>query len=232
MTVASHLAALGLDATVILKRLPDHMTLSLVDGVLSLTDSHMPAARVAVDFVSGGLAYRAGGHVGGEHLVKACQIKSLAHTHVLDATCGMGKDSFLLASSGLQVTACEQHPVVHALLTDGLARLEQSGGDSGFALLQQNAELVMQQQHFDVIYLDPMFPEKSKAAKTKKDMQLFQRLHGHQTDEAAELLTLALQTDCRRVVIKRPPKAPLLLNRKPTFQIGGKSCRFDAFQLR
>ena len=232
MTVASHLAALGLDATAVLNRLPDHMTLSLVDGVLSLIDSQMPAARVAVDFVSGSLAHRAGGHVGGEYLIKACQIKSLAHTHVLDATCGMGKDSFLLASSGFQVTACEQHPVVHALLTDGLVRLEQSGSSSGFTVYLQAAEQMMQQGHFDVIYLDPMFPEKSKAAKTKKDMQLFQRLHGHQTDEAAELLALALKSDSRRVVIKRPPKAPLLLNRKPTFQMGGKSCRFDAFQLR
>lgn len=231
MTVANHLAGLGLDAAAVLKQLPEHMTLSLVDGVLSLSDSQNPQVLVAVDFVGGSLAHRAGRHVGGEHLVKACQIKSLPQTHVLDATCGMGKDSFLLTSSGFQVTACEQHPVVHALLSDGLARLEQSGSSSGFTVHLQAAEQLMQQQRFDVIYLDPMFPEKSKAAKTKKDMQLFQRLHGHQTNEASVLLSLALQTDCRRVVIKRPPKAPMLLNRKPTFQIGGKSCRFDGFQL-
>ncbi|MFC3194646.1 class I SAM-dependent methyltransferase [Marinicella sediminis] len=228
--MATHLTSLGLDAAEVIRHVPTSMTLSLVDGVLFLQDRQQPKTRVTVDFVQGSLAYRASGHVGGEHLIKACQIKSIQRPHILDATCGMGKDSFLLASSGFQVTACEQHPLVHALLTDGLRRLQQAGGEA-FELQLMSAEKQMQQPGFDVIYLDPMFPARSKSAKVKKDMQLFQHIHQQQDDNAVDLLNMALQADCQRVVIKRPPKAPLLVNRKPTFQISGKSCRFDAYQL-
>ena len=38
---------------------------------------------------------------------------------VIDATAGLGRDSFLLATYGASVELCERHPVV-ALLTDGL----------------------------------------------------------------------------------------------------------------
>ena len=231
MDVKHHLVHLGLNVELIYKSLPEYLTLSFKDGVLFVCEDENPSLKVHVDFINGPMAFRASRHIGGENLIKACKLKSQAACRVLDATCGMGKDSFLLAKAGLIVTATEQNPVVHALLSDGLFRFLNKTKEAGFALFQQDAISLMSTQSFDVIYLDPMFPDKVKSAKAKKDMQLFQKLHHDAQDNALDLLTHALKMDCQRVVIKRPIHAKPLVSRKPTFQIVGKTCRFEAFQL-
>ncbi|MCB1583160.1 MAG: class I SAM-dependent methyltransferase [Marinicella sp.] len=229
MKIEQHLDLLGLDVDTIYKNLPKQLTLSLKDGVLFVSDQHNQ--QVHVNFLQGRIAFRASQHIAGEHLVKACRLKNQSEVSVLDATCGMGRDSFLLFQSGFKVTATEQNPVVHALLTDGLHRYEAETQVMPLKLINEPAENIMKRYLFDVIYLDPMFPERSNSAKTKKDMQLFHAIHRHKDDNAEFLLKKALQTKAKRVVLKRPLRAELLLSMKPTFQIKGKTCRFDAFQL-
>ncbi len=65
-------------------------------------------------------------------------------------------------------------------------------------------------QDVDVIYLDPMFPPRTKSAAVKKEMALFQMLLEHSADpqDADALLQWALRQDAARVVVKRPAKAP------------------------
>lgn len=225
-----HIEALGLDPDAVTSQLPDTLTLSLSDGVLSLCQRDNPAAKLAVDFLSGHLQYRTQRHLGGEYLIKACRIKGRTDYAVLDATCGMGVDSFLLHQAGFAVVATESHPLIHALLTDGLARWQRHQGVAAFDLHLADARVLMMQRSFDVIYLDPMFPSRGKSAKNKKAMQLFQTLHQSHTDGAAALLQAAQQSGASRVVIKRPPKAPTLTTSKPNFQISGKSCRYDVYQ--
>ncbi len=229
MKLQQHLDQLGLDAEAVFKALPAHLTLSLEDGVLSLCQQHKPQAKLIISFTEGALSYRSAQHLGGEHLVKACRIKNREHVSVLDATCGMGTDSYLLHCAGFAVTACEQNPLIHALLSDGIRRYEAVEKRPCFELFCAPAETQFKQQNFDVIYLDPMFPAKQKTAKNKKGMQLFQSLHADAGDGAKELLNLALAAGSSRVVIKRPSKSPLLTSHKPTFQISGKTCRFDVY---
>jgi len=149
----------------------------------------------------------------------------------LDGTCGLGSDSFLLHQAGFQVIAVEKNVIIYALLLDGIARYEQQAGETCFKLIFADVNNQLDEKKYDVIYLDPMFPSKVKSAKNKKTMQLFQSIHEAETDNAAALLDQALSSTCKRVVIKRPKKAPILTNFKPTFQIVGKTCRFDAYQL-
>lgn len=229
MSVRHHLAHLGLDADHVFAQLPAELTLSLKDGVLFVSDQQNQ--HVQVDFLVGKTAYRAAQHTFDEHLIKACRIKNKPEIKILDATCGMGRDSFLMFQSDFEVTACEKHPVIHALLKDGLNRYLNATGELPFLLHQLPAEQVMAAQSFDVIYLDPMFPQKLKSAKAKKDMQLFQTIHQHTEDNAESLLEMALKRASQKVVIKRPLRSELLLSKKPTFQIVGKTCRFDAFQV-
>ncbi len=229
MTLEQHLDQLGLSVDLVLNNLPDELTLSFEDGVLFVCDQNKQ--KVHVDFLHGKTAFRASRHVSGEHLIKACRFKNQSNIKVLDATCGMGRDSFLLYQSGFQVTATEQNSVIHALLTDGLHRYHAETQIMPFHLFHVKAENLISEQSFDVIYLDPMFPEKIKSAKAKKDMQLFQAIHQNSEDNAEELLENAMKASVKRVVIKRPIKAKLLLSFKPTFQIMGKTCRFDAYQL-
>ena len=80
----------------------------------------------------------------------------------------------------------------------------------------------------DVVYLDPMFPERKKSARVKKDMWLFHQLIGPDASEA-ELLDAALCCAGWRVVVKRPVRAPALGDRQPHHDIPGKTVRFDVY---
>ena len=84
----------------------------------------------------------------------------------------------------------------------------------------------------DVIYLDPMFPERQKAAQVKKPMQLLQVLLEDAPDDGAGLLEAALHAARYRVVVKRPMRAPGLTERQPSHQIKGSNIRFDVYALR
>ena len=78
---------------------------------------------VRVDFVEGQAAHRrqfGGGN--GQMIAKAVGIAQGIRPQVLDATAGLGKDAFVLASLGCQMTLIERQPLIAALLEDGLAR--------------------------------------------------------------------------------------------------------------
>ncbi|WP_265575736.1 class I SAM-dependent methyltransferase [Chitinibacter fontanus] len=83
-------------------------------------------------------------------------------------------------------------------------------------------------QEFDVVYLDPMFPEPGKRAKSKKEMAAFQTLIGGDEDADA-LLPPARQIALKRVTVKRPRHAPHLAGCKPDFALEGESTRFDGY---
>ena len=55
-------------------------------------------------------------------IAKAVGIAQGVRPQVLDATAGLGKDAFVLASLGCQMTLIERQPLIAALLEDGLAR--------------------------------------------------------------------------------------------------------------
>ncbi len=85
-----------------------------------------------------------------------------------------------------------------------------------------------------MIYLDPMFPEKKKSAKSGKESILLKCLAAQTTeDEEGRLLDVALQV-AKRVVVKRPRLAPTLKSSskkflRPTMQYEGKAVRYDVY---
>jgi 16S rRNA (guanine1516-N2)-methyltransferase len=82
----------------------------------------------------------------------------------------------------------------------------------------------------EVILLDPMFPERKKSALVKKPMREIKSLVGDDLDADA-LLPIALSHATKRVVVKRPKQAPFLNQQKPSFQLIGKSSRFDIYLI-
>lgn len=191
---------------------------------------------VYVDFTAGALDYRRQ-HGGGELIVKACGGAPRSSRTVLDATAGLGRDSFTLACHGFNVTMIERHPVVHALLADGLQRgLIVAEGDLLSALGRMRLrpgdaiDLLSVGSEFapDIIYLDPMFPLAKKSALVKKEMQAFHQLVGQNEDEA-QLLAASLSIAVYRVVVKRPLKAAFLADHKPSYSLTGKAIRFDIY---
>ncbi len=212
---------------------------------------------ILVDFCHGKANHRRiyGGGAG-QMIAKAVGIKGSLRPRVLDATAGLGQDSFVLASLGCQVQMLERSNVVQCLLRDGLQRaqlealdnpdladvinrMSLSNGDSrSFLRDQLKGELEDNQENKQdlsvdasrphVVYLDPMFPERKKSAQVKKEMQSFHQIVGSDLD-ANELLQPALDLALARVVVKRPRIAPYLAEREPDHQIVGKSSRYDIY---
>ena len=161
---------------------------------------------------------------------------------VLDLTAGLGQDAFVLASLGAQVIMVERHPIVYALLADGLARARAATEDeqlqsvlARMQLCNDDASNYLRQPGEtdtpDIIYIDPMFPPREKSAKVKKEMQLFHQLVGENADADA-LLLLALERARYRVVVKRPSHAPFLGESEPGYSLKGKSTRFDIYPVK
>jgi 16S rRNA (guanine1516-N2)-methyltransferase len=217
-------------------------------GGLSLIKTESGAGElssvVSCDFVLGTLRHRRlfGGGIK-QPLARAVGLSSNFKPGVADLTAGLGRDGFLLASLGAQVSLIERNEVAAALLSDGLARLQQEAEhDSDLSVISERLSLhsgdsktwlqSLDASHRpDVIYLDPMFPERSKSAKVKKEMAVFPGLVGND-DDAGELLELALTAACYRVVVKRPRRAPPLGGIKPGFSMEGKTTRFDIHVLK
>ncbi|AJQ96522.1 hypothetical Protein YC6258_04490 [Gynuella sunshinyii YC6258] len=167
----------------------------------------------------------------GQDLAKAIGLNKASGIKVLDATAGLGRDAFVLASLGCHVQLWERNPVVHALLSDGLLRAEAHSETAEIVTRMELCAGVASAHKTswpEVIYLDPMFPPSKKSAKPKKDMQLFHQLVQQDLD-ADELLPWALKTAKNRVVVKRPRIAPYLAGVKPSFELTGKSNRFDVY---
>ena len=209
--------------------------LQVNDQVLELIKLDEPkTGAVKVDFVDGAVGHRrkfGGGR--GQEIAKAVGLKHGFCPHVLDATAGLGRDAFVLASLGCQLTLVERNPVVAALLTDGLERaslsLEVAEITNRMTLIHAPAlNSLTELANADVVYLDPMYPAKEKSAAIKKEMRLFQGLVGKDLD-ADHLLAPALDLAEYRVVVKRPSYAPPLADKKPSTSINMKKNRFDVY---
>lgn len=213
------------------------------DGVALHAFGKQAPGPVRVDFVAGALAHRR--HFGGgkgQDIARAIGLHRNARLTVADLTAGLGRDAFVLANLGATVIMLERHPVVAALLADGLERARAHDDDAGLTaiiarmqLIQQDAAAWLGRQEAgtapDVIYLDPMFPERQKSARVKKEMAAFQELVGRD-DDAAGVLALALRTARYRVVVKRPVGAPALGDGEVGTVIAGKSTRFDIYPIQ
>jgi 16S rRNA (guanine1516-N2)-methyltransferase len=155
---------------------------------------------------------------------------------IVDATAGLGRDAFLLASRGCEVTLLERSPHVHALLADGLARAAAAGPDfaaiaSRMTLRLGDARQLLAGLEPDVVLVDPMHPPRTNTALVKKEMRLLRELVGSDPD-ALELMQAALAAARKRVVLKWPLRAaPMAGLRKPSHQIVGKTTRYDVFMI-
>jgi 16S rRNA (guanine1516-N2)-methyltransferase len=179
-----------------------------------------------------------------EMIARACNLTE--KPQLVDATAGLGHDSLLMAQLGANVTLIERHPILFTLLEDAkrlaeqdsflskvVARIQLVFSDSAEYLKQQAIE----NQSFDVVYLDPMFPQRDqnhqaekKQAQVKKQMQLLHLLlpEDGEMDLGDGLLDLA-KPIAKRVIVKRPRHAVFLANQQPDHQWLGDACRFDAY---
>lgn len=196
--------------------------------------------------------------IGGEMLVKAAKPKSLFEKYgydynayilggvnntfgnplpvAVDATAGLGEDSFLLAAAGFRVIMFERDAAIAELLGKMLSdalndeticnivkRMELRTEDSITAL--PNIEVTP-----DIVLLDPMFPERKKSGLVKKKFQMIHTLEKPCAD-GAELLEAAMSSGANKIIVKRPAKGPNLADKKPSYTINGSVIRYDVYVM-
>lgn len=179
-----------------------------------------------------------------EMIARACQLGE--KPTLIDATAGLGHDSLLMAHLGANVRLIERHPILFVLLEYAKAQAER---DSFLQATMQRIQLIhadsncylnelaQKGEYLDVVYLDPMFPQRDqnqqaikKQAQVKKQMQLLHMLlpEDGEMDLGDQLLDLAKKI-AKRVIVKRPRHAVYLAEQHPDHQWLGDACRFDAY---
>lgn len=152
---------------------------------------------------------------------------------VCDATAGFGGDAVMALSLGCRVVAVERSADVARVLRDGVERAAREYEMfERMQIYEGDANLVLTHLEVrpDVVYLDPMFDKPKSSAKSPKAMQLLQELLGvgPSLEEELRLFDAAWDACVRRVVVKRPLKAPAL-KLSPTHVYKGQSIRYDVY---
>ena len=195
----------------------------------------LEGVKVAVKFDSAAMQHRRkGGH--NEILGRAVGLKADRKPLIWDATGGLGRDAFVLADLGCEVTLCERVPVLAWLLDQAVQAAAVSGIDQVRGAAERISVLAGDSKTLrapagSVIYLDPMFPERKKAAAVKKEAVMLQHL-ADQVDDGESLWQWAWEQPVERIVVKRPLRAPILGHIRPAHTLKGKSVRFDVFTRR
>jgi 16S rRNA (guanine1516-N2)-methyltransferase len=165
--------------------------------------------------------------IGREPLAKALGIKGNGSPIIWDTTCGTGKDSLLIHYFGAKLRSFERHPAIYLLLVDAKRRFPLD-----FDLVFADASRLIEGIQPDVIYYDPMYPEKSgskKSALPRKEMRIFKEIVGEDFD-SVDFLEWALKTAKSRVVVKRSLNS-LPVKEKPSASYLGKSTRYDMYKI-
>ncbi|OYQ80552.1 hypothetical protein B9T19_04720 [Ignatzschineria sp. F8392] len=206
----------------------------------------LAAGDLKIDFFSKKMRYRMQ-HLNKaqEPLLRALGWKSNERKNVLDLTAGLGRDSALLFFAGFNVTMFERNPVLQILLKVALQAVPMAQFTQQWYLREQDAidylthyshqqagviqsEIVDEIEQIELIYLDPMYPERKKSALVKKELRIIRELVGDDPDSEA-LLDAALESGAERVVVKRPKGAPFVGEKRPNHSVESPNTRFDVY---
>ena len=170
----------------------------------------------------------------GQNLAKAVGMKFNKNRNIIDATAGLGYDSFILASLGAKVTLIERSQKMHTLLQNGIDEGISFGGEiekivNRMELLFGDSKDILPKLTPEVIMIDTMYKDRKKTALVKNNMRLVREIVGPDSDYI-ELLKVALNCAKNRVVLKQPRYAePIKEITKCSHQILGKTIRYDIF---
>ena len=170
----------------------------------------------------------------GKNLAKAIGMKSNKNRNIMDATAGLGYDSFILASLGAKVTLVERSQKMYELLQNGIDEGISFGGEiekiiNRMELVFGDSKDILPKLTPEVIMIDTMYKDRKKTALVKNNMRLVREIVGPDSDYI-ELLKIALNCAKNRVVLKQPRYAePIKEITKCSHQILGKTIRYDVF---
>jgi 16S rRNA (guanine1516-N2)-methyltransferase len=186
-------------------------------------------------FIEGPILHRLKyGRGRGQNLAKAVGMKFNKNRNIIDATAGLGYDSFILASIGAKVTLIERSQKMYELLQNGIDEGMSFGGEiekiiNRMELVFGDSKDILPKLTPEVIMIDTMYKDRKKTALVKNNMRLVRDIVGPDSDYI-DLLKVALNCATNRVVLKQPRYAePIKEIRKCSHQILGKTIRYDVF---
>ncbi|MBQ3884369.1 class I SAM-dependent methyltransferase [Succinivibrio sp.] len=208
--------------------------------VLELSDDSITPQDFEIDLFRDKLLWRLSHSGKNSEAVCRAVIGKTVKPLVFDATAGLGRESIILQSAGCQVYMFERNPVIWLLLKSAMTHAENNtdilsslkNGLPHLTSLGSVAEQLSRGEKLpepEVIYYDPMFPQRTKSALVKKDMRVFHEIVGFDQD-TTEYANFLLTVAKHHLVVKRPSnEPPLELNLRRSSFVDGKACRFDCY---
>lgn len=195
-------------------------------GRLQLSDARQPRQRPLCLELDGPEVQRRAAEGKKGLLPKALGFKR-SPWHILDLTAGLGRDMATCALLGMQVTACERHPLMRALLADALERAEPRMR-AQITLLPGTAEPALWQS-VDAVAYDPMYPGTQKqAAQPALALQQLRALVGADSDVEA-LFAQLRQAPPKRLAVKRPPRGASVQLAPAQVEFRGKAVHWAVY---
>ena len=158
------------------------------------------------------------------------------HSHqltIFDATAGQLNDSLIFLSLGHKVVAVEQSKILYLLVSDAIKRAgEELPILDNLKFINGNSIEIFKKDNnqFDLIYLDPMYPIVKKNVKRSgnlnciKEILSFENLMNHGDNLIEDFMNLK----CKKIILKRPLKSKNNYS-NINYQIKGKAIRYDVF---
>ncbi|MCY4150547.1 MAG: class I SAM-dependent methyltransferase [Gammaproteobacteria bacterium] len=162
-------------------------------------------------------------------LLRAIGVKQGA---VIDMTAGWCADASRIASSGCSIVAFENNPLVYVLAQNAIEHCQNPLIRQHLDLRHADSIQTLQSEttEADVIYLDPMFPLQKRDAASPKPITLLRELVNHSQGRYSfdRMLDVAMSSNARRIVVKRPHHLPAT-QRGKVGEIKSKQIRYDIY---
>ena len=219
------------------KELSKKYDISLLDSksaetYLSLDDQsilHSGSNELENSFTSGKFSTRISQYQGENLLKKAIGWQSKIQKHILDATGGLGHDSFILALLGQKITLLEKNIGLCILIEEALHNLPNlpyfKNAKNNISIINSDSRAFLSSaENFDVVYIDPMFNSKKKLKRTKQ-MEFLDNYLNEYDDPSAEFY----ESNFKRLVIKKELRATSSIKDCSALSFRGSSVRYDIY---
>ena len=202
------------------------------NGLSFIKDANNPREILHVDFLKGAIGWRMK-RVQHESNIKKALGKNLSQLEIFDATGGFLSDSIIFLSLGHKVMAVEQSKIIFSLVNDAILRAEQH------IPLLKNLEFIndnsievfkRKNKEFDVIYLDPMYPEIKKNNKKTGNIEGIKKILKLENlwNNNDEIIDAFFKNSYKKIILKRPLKSKKNYS-NINYQVIGKTTRFDIY---
>ena len=190
---------------------------------------HSGDNKLENSFTSGKFSTRISQYQSESLLKKAIGWQSTKQKHILDATGGLGHDSFILALLGQKITLIEKNIGLCILIEEALRNLPNlpyfNNAKNNISIINVDSRaFVSSAENFDVVYIDPMFNSKKKLKRTKQMQFLVSYLREYD-DPSAEFY----ESNFKRLVIKRELRATSSIKDCSALSFKGTSVRYDIY---